>query len=274
MGAPSYEESDRERNLDYRIATLVLEDRFRRPNVWSGPARVPARRGPSEGVMRRAKRAEAEALRIEARTARSSPICSFGARRQRMWSRCADARPGPRGSNLGQSMQPTPFRALPPALEAQRFLARARQFRRVAMPLPDMDSPEPNWPKWFLVTHAIELAIKAYIVSREDSNVPAPAAPKPGNHDLFALYDYGRPVRVGARSAGGWISTARRRSAIVVMATRASINREVGRIMPLISIRCKGVASMIRYLTQPPLAACLAVAGVGLISVGAAHEAK
>jgi hypothetical protein len=87
-------------------------------------------------------------------------------------------------------MQPTPFRALPPALEAQRFLARARQFRRVAMPLPDMDGPEPNWPKWFLVTHAIELATKAYIISREDSNVPAPAGPKPSNHDLVALYDY------------------------------------------------------------------------------------
>ncbi len=87
-------------------------------------------------------------------------------------------------------MRPTPFRALPLALEAQRFLARARQFRRVAMPLHDMDGPEPNWPKWFLVTHAIELAIKAFIVSCEDANVPAPAAPKPANHDLVALYDY------------------------------------------------------------------------------------
>lgn len=70
------------------------------------------------------------------------------------------------------------------------MLARARQYRRVAMPLVDMDGPEPNWPKWFLVTHAMELAIKAYIVWREDANVPAPAAPKPPNHDLVALYDY------------------------------------------------------------------------------------
>ena len=46
----------------------------------------------------------------------------------------------------------------------------ARQFRRVATPLEDMEGPEPNWPKWFLVTHAIELAIKAIIISREDSN--------------------------------------------------------------------------------------------------------
>ena len=57
---------------------------------------------------------------------------------------------------------------LPPVVAAQRYLARARQFRRVAIELPDMDGPEPNWPKWFLVTHAIVLAIKAFIVSRED----------------------------------------------------------------------------------------------------------
>ena len=58
------------------------------------------------------------------------------------------------------------------------------------MQLVDMDGPEPNWPKWFLVTHAMELAIKAFIVSREDANVPTPAGPKPPNHDLVALYDY------------------------------------------------------------------------------------
>jgi hypothetical protein len=37
-----------------------------------------------------------------------------------------------------------------------------------------MDGPEPNWPKYFLLTHAIELAIKAYIISREDAGAPAP----------------------------------------------------------------------------------------------------
>jgi hypothetical protein len=81
--------------------------------------------------------------------------------------------------------------ALPPALEAQRFLARAAQFRRVARSLPDMDTYEPNWPKWFLITHAIELAIKAYVISRADANTPAPALQKmPANHDLVAQYEY------------------------------------------------------------------------------------
>ena len=94
--------------------------------------------------------------------------------------------------NMGAPLNhpPTPMRAQPPHLQHQRFLARARQFRRVAMPLPDMDSAEPNWPKWFLITHAIELTIKAYIHSREELNVPAPTAPVPANHDLVALYDY------------------------------------------------------------------------------------
>lgn len=53
-----------------------------------------------------------------------------------------------------------------------------------------MDGPEPNWPKYFLLTHAIELAIKAYIASREDIGAPAPAAKRPANHDLVGLYDY------------------------------------------------------------------------------------
>jgi hypothetical protein len=87
-------------------------------------------------------------------------------------------------------MRPTPYRALPAALESQRFLARARQFRRVALSLVDMDGPEPNWPKWFLTTHAVELAIKAFIVFREDAALPKPAVPKPANHNLIELYEY------------------------------------------------------------------------------------
>jgi hypothetical protein len=85
-------------------------------------------------------------------------------------------------------MQVRSVRSLPPALEAQRLLERARQFRNAAMTLPDMDAHQPNWPKWFLVTHAIELAIKAVIVSRD--GLPLPSAPKPANHDLVGLYDY------------------------------------------------------------------------------------
>lgn len=83
-----------------------------------------------------------------------------------------------------------PIRALPPSLEAQRFIARARQFRGVALPLEDMAGPEPNWPKWFLVMHAIELALKAFVISREDTGAQAPPGPEPANHDLVGYYDY------------------------------------------------------------------------------------
>jgi len=79
---------------------------------------------------------------------------------------------------------------MPHPFEPQRLLARGRQFRRVAIELVDMDGPEPNWPKYFLITHAIELAIKAYIVSREGVGAPAPAVNRPANHDLVGLYDY------------------------------------------------------------------------------------
>jgi hypothetical protein len=33
MGEASYQESDQEKNVDYRIAGFVLEERFRRGNV-------------------------------------------------------------------------------------------------------------------------------------------------------------------------------------------------------------------------------------------------
>jgi hypothetical protein len=53
----------------------------------------------------------------------------------------------------------------------------------------DMEDPEPNWPKYFLVTHAIELAIRAYNVFRADLQ-PPPKGPTPRKHDLVGLYDY------------------------------------------------------------------------------------
>src|SRR5215469_15727822 len=86
-------------------------------------------------------------------------------------------------------MHPTPFRALPPALEADRFISRARHFRRAAIAMADTEGPEPNWPKYFLVTQAIELAIRAYIVFRAGLE-PRPRGTTPRNHDLVGLYDY------------------------------------------------------------------------------------
>jgi hypothetical protein len=56
--------------------------------------------------------------------------------------------------------------------------------------LVDIDNGRPNWPKYTLLFHAIELALKAAIVSFGERSVPKPTGPEPGNHDLIALYDY------------------------------------------------------------------------------------
>jgi hypothetical protein len=85
-------------------------------------------------------------------------------------------------------MPSAPIRALPPTIEALRYLDRARQFRRAAMMHSDIENGQPFWPKWFLITHALELAIKAYIVSREELGLPPPPT-EPANHDLVGLYE-------------------------------------------------------------------------------------
>jgi hypothetical protein len=43
------------------------------------------------------------------------------------------------------------------------FFFRANQFRRAYMKLP-LDSEPPDWPKYVLFYHAIELALKAYLI--------------------------------------------------------------------------------------------------------------
>lgn len=74
--------------------------------------------------------------------------------------------------------------------EAGELFARARQFRDVALPLPDIVNGRPNWPKYSLLFHAIELALKAAIAGFEERGAEKPNLPDPGNHDLSALYAY------------------------------------------------------------------------------------
>jgi hypothetical protein len=86
-------------------------------------------------------------------------------------------------------MRPTPFRGPPIPFTPQRFLSRARLFRSVAIPLADMHVPEPNWPKYFLVTHSIELAIRAFLAFEKGLKRPRPPVKEPDDHDLMALYE-------------------------------------------------------------------------------------
>jgi hypothetical protein len=77
----------------------------------------------------------------------------------------------------------------PQAAEAgpQQYLHRARMFRDAAMRLPDYSNAEPYWPKYALLTHAIELSLKAFAQHSVENGMPAPDR-EPRQHDLLGWY--------------------------------------------------------------------------------------
>jgi hypothetical protein len=84
--------------------------------------------------------------------------------------------------------------------QAQQYLRRGMHFRDTAMPLASYVNGETNWPRIALLTHAIELALKAYVLHAVQSGShPAPTRP-PANHDLEGWYqiavDFGLPHNV------------------------------------------------------------------------------
>jgi HEPN domain-containing protein len=82
---------------------------------------------------------------------------------------------------LATRQQPD-WRGVPPLIIAQEYLSRARQYRNQASDhLVDIVNSQPNWPKHFLMTHAIELAIKSYIVFATGLELRS--------HNLTALYE-------------------------------------------------------------------------------------
>lgn len=91
------------------------------------------------------------------------------------------------------------FSARPAGNRAQQYLHRARMFRDAAMRLPDYSNAEQYWPKYALLTHAIELALKAF--ARHSVENRAPAGKEPKQHDLVGWYrlalDYGLPDQPG-----------------------------------------------------------------------------
>jgi hypothetical protein len=129
-----------------------------------------------------------------------SVLCPAGEKEKRTSGRAC-------GAFLGRSvcyqspMPATPSRSQPPALEALRFLIRARQYRDQAIKQNDMEAFEPNWPKHFLMTHAIELAITAYLVFAKGLGEPRTraAGEKPDRHDLMEHYK--EAVRLGLKSS-------------------------------------------------------------------------
>ena len=53
----------------------------------------------------------------------------------------------------------------------------------------DIVNGQPNWPRYFLLTHAAELAIQSVLVHAKNAGVRV-AGSAPGPHDLSGLYAY------------------------------------------------------------------------------------
>jgi hypothetical protein len=78
------------------------------------------------------------------------------------------------------------FSARPNGTVAQQYLHQARMFRDAAMQLPDYSNAEQYWPKYALLTHAIELALKAFAQHSVDNGMTPGKEPK--QHDLVGWY--------------------------------------------------------------------------------------
>jgi hypothetical protein len=63
---------------------------------------------------------------------------------------------------------------------------RARMFRDAAINLPDYRGGEQYWPKYALLTHAIELSLKAFADHSVESGKPP--GKEPQQHDLRGWY--------------------------------------------------------------------------------------
>jgi hypothetical protein len=80
-------------------------------------------------------------------------------------------------------MKPPIFSARPTGNTAQQYLHRARMFREAAVQLPDYRNGEEFWPKYALLTHAIELSLKAIAQHSVENGKPPGKEPK--QHDLL-----------------------------------------------------------------------------------------
>ena len=87
-------------------------------------------------------------------------------------------------------MKPPIFPPSNASLPALDWHARARMYRDQAIGMPDIVNCQPNWPRYFLLAHAAELAIRADLVSAKAGTLGRSVGPEPSKHDLSALYEY------------------------------------------------------------------------------------
>jgi len=91
-------------------------------------------------------------------------------------------------------MKPPIFSQPPSGTPAQQYLHRARMFRSATIGLADYSNGEQNLPKYALLTHSIELSLKAFALHSVATGKPLS---RPPNHDLRGWYQlalqYGLP---------------------------------------------------------------------------------
>jgi hypothetical protein len=83
-------------------------------------------------------------------------------------------------------LKPPIFSSVQTNNSPEQYMHRARMFRAAAISLPDISNGEQFWPKYALLTHAIELALKAFAAHSVNSGKPLPKEPK--QHDLAGWY--------------------------------------------------------------------------------------
>jgi hypothetical protein len=98
-----------------------------------------------------------------------------------------------------EAMKPPIFSIRPTGNTAQQYLHRARMFRDAATRLPDYSNGEQYWPKYALLTHAIELSLKAFAQHSVENGKPPSKEPK--QHDLLGWYSVA--LQYGLRNEPG-----------------------------------------------------------------------
>src|SRR3979409_801818 len=83
-------------------------------------------------------------------------------------------------------MKPPIFSQQPSGTMAQQYLHRARMFKDAAIYLSGYSNGAQNLPRYALLTHAIELSLKAFVLHSVVTGQPS--VNKPSNHDLRGWY--------------------------------------------------------------------------------------
>ena len=89
-----------------------------------------------------------------------------------------------------ESRETTHFPAIDSAVAGSGLARASARVSRPGYRYAGHRERQPNWPRYFLLAHAAELAIRALLVSAKTGASGRAVGPEPGKHDLSALYEY------------------------------------------------------------------------------------